>query len=82
VVRRQGSQIDEKTLRDFLIGKVANFWLPDAVAFVDQMPMTGTGKIHKLTLRRRFADYTLPDSDPSWREDQDASKADASRALR
>jgi 3-(methylthio)propionyl---CoA ligase len=82
VVRRQGSRIDEKTLRDFLVGKVANFWLPDAVAFVDQMPMTGTGKIHKLTLRRQFADYTLPDSDPSWREDKDASNADASRALR
>jgi 3-(methylthio)propionyl---CoA ligase len=79
-VRRQGSGIDATTLRDFLIGKVANFWLPDAVAFVEQMPMTGTGKIHKLTLRQQFADYTLPDVDPSWREDK--GKADASRALR
>jgi acyl-CoA synthetase (AMP-forming)/AMP-acid ligase II len=82
VVRRQGSQIDGKTLRDFLVGKVANFWLPDAVAFVDQMPMTGTGKIHKLALRRQFADYTWPDVDPAWRQHKDASQADASRALR
>jgi acyl-CoA synthetase (AMP-forming)/AMP-acid ligase II len=80
VMRRQGSQIDGKTLRDFLVGKVANFWLPDAVAFVDQMPMTGTGKVHKLTLRQQFADYTLPDVDATWRNN--ASQADASRAPR
>ena len=79
VVRRQGSRVDATTLRDFLVGKVANFWLPDAVAFVDQMPMTGTGKIHKLTLRQHFANYTLPDVDPSWRENE--STADRSRAL-
>jgi 3-(methylthio)propionyl---CoA ligase len=80
VVRRQGSQIDGPTLRNFLVGKVANFWLPDAVAFVEEMPMTGTGKIHKLTLRRQFADYVSGDVDPAWRQDKDASMADESRA--
>jgi 3-(methylthio)propionyl---CoA ligase len=79
VVRRQGSRIDAKTLRDFLVGKVANFWLPDAVAFVDRMPMTGTGKIHKLTLRQQFADYTLRDVDPPGTRSR--AKADLSRAL-
>ena len=75
VVRREGSRIDAKTLRDFLVGKVANFWLPDAVAFVDQMPMTGTGKVHKLRLRQQFADYTLPDVDPAGREHEEAPEA-------
>jgi fatty-acyl-CoA synthase len=37
--------------------KVAKWWLPDAVEFLDAFPMTATGKIHKLTLRRQFADY-------------------------
>ena len=60
VVRKQGSRLDGKTLRDFMRGKVASWWLPDDVAFVEQMPMTATGKIHKLTLRERFRDYKLP----------------------
>jgi fatty-acyl-CoA synthase len=36
--------------------------LPDAVEFLDKFPMTGTGKIHKLTLRRQFRDYQLQQS--------------------
>jgi fatty-acyl-CoA synthase len=34
--------------------------MPDDVQFVDALPMTGTGKIHKLTLREQFEDYRLP----------------------
>jgi fatty-acyl-CoA synthase len=41
--------------------KVVTWWLPDDVAFIDAMPMTGTGKVHKLTLRTQFRDYVLPD---------------------
>jgi fatty-acyl-CoA synthase len=33
--------------------------LPDAVEFLDEFPMTGTGKIHKLTPRQQFRDYQL-----------------------
>lgn len=80
VVRRPGSQIDGPTLRAFLTGKVANFWLPDAVAFVEQMPMTGTGKVHKLTLRRQFADSVLGDLDAAGRKDEPVNAADRSRA--
>jgi fatty-acyl-CoA synthase len=39
--------------------KVAKWWLPDAVEFLDKLPMTGTGKIHKLTLRQQFKDYQV-----------------------
>jgi fatty-acyl-CoA synthase len=39
--------------------RVAKWWLPDAVEFLDKFPMTGTGKIHKLTLRQQFRDYQL-----------------------
>jgi fatty-acyl-CoA synthase len=60
VVRRQGSDLDGNALIDFMRDKVVSRWLPDDVAFIDAMPMTGTGKIQKLTLREQFKGYTLP----------------------
>ena len=63
VVRRQGSRLERDTLLAFMKDKVASWWLPDDVAFVDAMPMTGTGKVHKLTLREKFKDYRLPAQD-------------------
>lgn len=42
-------------------GKVADWWVPDHVEFVEEMPLTATGKIKKLELRRQFADFKLPD---------------------
>jgi len=38
----------------WLDGKVATWWLPDEVVFIDEMPHTATGKISKRTLRERF----------------------------
>ena len=43
-----------------LEGRIAKWWMPDDVVFVDELPHTATGKISKLTLRERFADYELP----------------------
>jgi 3-(methylthio)propionyl---CoA ligase len=60
VVRRQGRDLDRSTLLDFMKDKVAGWWLPDDVVFVDAMPMTGTGKIHKMTLREQFKGHQLP----------------------
>lgn len=59
VTRRPGSTLDRETLVEFLRPHVASWWLPDDVVFVPEMPMTATGKIHKLTLRERFRDYKL-----------------------
>jgi fatty-acyl-CoA synthase len=44
----------------FLEGKVAKWWLPDDVVFVDAIPHTATGKILKTQLRERFRDFALP----------------------
>jgi fatty-acyl-CoA synthase len=60
VMRKPGSPLDRETLLDFLRSGVASWWLPDDVVFVSELPMTATGKIHKLTLRERFRDYILP----------------------
>ena len=62
VVRREDAEVTGDQLRAFLAGKVAKWWLPDEVIFVDELPHTATGKISKLKLRERFADHKLPDA--------------------
>lgn len=42
-----------------LQGKVAKWWLPDDVVFVEEMPRTATGKLSKLHLREQFRDHAL-----------------------
>ena len=41
-------------------GKIAKWWMPDDVAFVDEIPHTATGKIKKTALREQFAHYRFP----------------------
>jgi len=62
VVRRDRAEVTGEQLRTFLAAKVAKWWLPDEVVFVDELPHTATGKISKLALRKRFADHVLPDA--------------------
>jgi fatty-acyl-CoA synthase len=44
----------------YMKGKIADWWLPDDVVFVDEIPHTATGKIQKTTLRELMRDYVLP----------------------
>jgi fatty-acyl-CoA synthase len=60
VVRGADQDIAGDALLGFLKGKVADWWIPDDVVFVDELPHTATGKVSKLTLRQQFADYTFP----------------------
>ncbi len=62
VVRRDGAEVTGAQLHGFLAAKVAKWWLPDEVVFVDELPHTATGKVSKLELRKRFADHVLPDA--------------------
>ena len=57
VVLRPGAAPDADALLAHLKGRIAKWWLPDAVVFVDEIPHTATGKILKTELRRRFADF-------------------------
>jgi len=59
VVRKEGAACSDAEVVEFLSDKVAKWWLPDAVEFVDDIPHTATGKISKKDLRDRFADYRL-----------------------
>jgi fatty-acyl-CoA synthase len=44
----------------FLEGKIAKWWMPDEVLFVDDIPLGATGKIDKKLIRQRYADHRLP----------------------
>jgi fatty-acyl-CoA synthase len=60
VVLKAGQSATKAELLDFMEGKIAKWWLPDDVAFVDEIPHTATGKIQKTALREKFKDYVLP----------------------
>jgi fatty-acyl-CoA synthase len=60
IVLKQGQSATKAEMLDYFQGKVANWWIPDDVAFVDEIPHTATGKIQKLALRERFKTYVLP----------------------
>jgi fatty-acyl-CoA synthase len=60
VVRKPGKDPSRSDILEFLVGKVAKWWMPDDVAFVDEIPHTATGKIQKTALRQQFKDYRLP----------------------
>ena len=55
-VRKPGAQVSREDVLDFLAARVAKWWLPDDVAFVDELPHTATGKLLKSRLRGQFRD--------------------------
>jgi fatty-acyl-CoA synthase len=60
VVRRPGAEVTREAMLRYLDGRIAKWWMPDDVVFVDELPHTATGKIQKVTLREQFRDYRLP----------------------
>jgi fatty-acyl-CoA synthase len=61
VVPKSGYTPSREDLLNFYVGKVAKWWIPDDVVFVEQLPLAATGKISKLQLRQHFADYRWRD---------------------
>ncbi len=59
-VRAKGSNVSKEDVIKFLEERVAKFWLPDDVVFVEELPHGATGKLQKAKLREDFKDYTLP----------------------
>ena len=51
---RPGESAEPAELLAYLEGRIAKWWMPDAVVFVDAMPLGATGKIDKKVLRTRF----------------------------
>jgi fatty-acyl-CoA synthase len=53
-------QITRQEILDFLAARVAKWWLPDDVVFLEAVPKTSVGKFNKRALREEFKNYVLP----------------------
>jgi fatty-acyl-CoA synthase len=61
VVRNaDGQDLTAQEMLAWFDGKIAKWWTPEAVEFVDELPHTATGKLQKVTLREMFKDYSFP----------------------
>ena len=61
VVRNSdGQDLTAEEMLAWFDGKIARWWTPEAVEFVDELPHTATGKLQKVTLREMFKDYSFP----------------------
>ncbi|MCX7272013.1 MAG: 3-(methylthio)propionyl-CoA ligase [Burkholderiales bacterium] len=60
VALKPGAQATREELIAFYDGKIAKWWTPDDVQFVEAIPLGATGKILKTRLREQFGDYRLP----------------------
>ena len=59
VVPKQGHTIDKASVLAIFDGQVANWWKPDDVVVIDELPHSATGKIQKLALRDKYKGYLL-----------------------
>ncbi|MCW5680024.1 MAG: fatty-acid--CoA ligase [Xanthobacteraceae bacterium] len=60
IVAKKDKKPSREDILKFMEGKIAKWWMPDDVVFVDEIPHTATGKILKTALRDKFTDYRLP----------------------
>jgi len=60
VVVKPGETVTKDDILAFLEDRVAKWWLPDDVVFIDELPKTSVGKFSKKDLREQFKDHTLP----------------------
>jgi acyl-CoA synthetase (AMP-forming)/AMP-acid ligase II len=60
VVKKPNAEVTTPELLAFYEGKIAKWWTPDDVVFVDAIPLGATGKMQKNKLREQFRDYRLP----------------------
>ncbi len=61
VVRKPGEEVSAKELQNHLRAKFAKWWIPNDVAFVEEIPKTSTGKFMKLQVREQFANWQWSD---------------------
>jgi 3-(methylthio)propionyl---CoA ligase len=60
VMKKPGAEVTREDLIAFFEGKIAKWWTPDDVVFVDAIPLGATGKMQKNKLREQFKDHVLP----------------------
>ena len=60
VVKKPGTELTRYELLKFYDGKIAKWWTPDDVVFVEAIPLGATGKMQKNKLREQFREHQLP----------------------
>ena len=60
IVPKAGRSPTKEDILGWFDGKIAKWWMPDDVVFIEEIPHTATGKIQKMNLRERFRDHQLP----------------------
>ena len=55
----KSEEVEKKEIFDFLKDKIANWWMPDDVIFVNELPHTATGKIKKIELKKFYENYYI-----------------------
>ena len=63
VVVKPSESLTKDEVLAFLDGRIARWWMPDDVVFIDEVPKTSVGKFSKKDLRDRFANHRLPTED-------------------
>ena len=59
MVPKPGRTVEPQAVLDVYEGKVAKWWLPDAILVVDELPHTATGKLLKTALRVRYKQHLV-----------------------
>jgi acyl-CoA synthetase (AMP-forming)/AMP-acid ligase II len=59
VLAKPGTELTREELPAFYDAKIAKWWTPDDVVFVDAIPLGATGKMQKVKLREMLKDYKL-----------------------
>lgn len=59
MVPKEGREPAKQKMLSAFGGRAATEWMPDDIAFLDEIPHISTGKIQKTTLGRQFWNYTL-----------------------
>jgi 3-(methylthio)propionyl---CoA ligase len=54
IVRKPGQALEKEDILAFLAERVAKWWVPDDVVFLDSLPVGGTGKVQKADLRKNY----------------------------
>ncbi|HEX7759513.1 MAG TPA: long-chain-fatty-acid--CoA ligase [Caulobacteraceae bacterium] len=62
---KPGESATRDEFLEYLVGKIAKWWMPDDVQFVSEIPLGATGKIDKKLIRQRMAGYVLPTAEPA-----------------
>jgi fatty-acyl-CoA synthase len=60
VIKRPGAEVTREELLHFFVGKIAKWWTPDDVVFVESLPIGATGKVLKNKIREQYKAHQLP----------------------